>query len=275
MAIYVARSSGPIADFDPKTNYVWCQSINRKIVGVSVTEKPEIVADLSCMATGNTCVIENPLESTVLAVGCVDRNLVTLNLASMTFNDVNCVRFMNKVCSKVSALDWHPERENYIAFGTAEGRIGLLDTNSPNNVPVLLNSFLSTDVYTLKWCEMTDEFFQKSTVLFATGKSKLAYYKMIGASKHGRYHITVTLSSLTTPYHFQIPLSCASSEWFPACRPRDIIYSSEHRTDLCLSMTSARVWLNFITVKFPDGTYAPCSSRTMCWQWLRMSATYD
>lgn len=184
MAIYVARSSGPIADFDPKTNYVWCQSINRKIVGVSVTEKPEIVADLSCMATGNTCVIENPLESTVLAVGCVDRNLVTLNLASMTFNDVNCVRFMNKVCSKVSALDWHPERENYIAFGTAEGRIGLLDTNSPNNVPVLLNSFLSTDVYTLKWCEMTDEFFQKSTVLFATGKSKLAYYKMIGASKH-------------------------------------------------------------------------------------------
>lgn len=94
---------------------------------------------------------------------------------------------MNKIQSKVTALDWHPVRENYIAFGTAEGRIGILDTNGPNNVPVLLNSFLSTDVYTLKWCEMTDEFLQKTTVLFATGKSKIAYYKIIGVGKHGRY----------------------------------------------------------------------------------------
>ncbi|KXJ76949.1 hypothetical protein RP20_CCG008598 [Aedes albopictus] len=184
MVIYVTRSCGPIADYDPNTNYVWCQSINRKIIGVSVTKNPEIVADLTCLATGNSCITENPLESTVLAVGCVDRNLVTLNLASMAYNEVTCVRFLNKVCSKVTALDWHPERENYIAFGTSEGRIGLLDTNSPNNVPTLLNSFLSNDVYSLKWCEMTDEFFQKSTVLFATGKAKLAYYKMIGGSKH-------------------------------------------------------------------------------------------
>lgn len=184
MAIYLIRAQGSIGEHNPNVDYVWCQSINRKIFGLSVGDKPEIVVDLSCLATGNTCVTENPLESTILAIGCVDRNLVTLNLASIAYNAVNCVRFMNKICSKVTALAWHPERENFIAFGTAEGRIGLLDTNSPNNIPVLLNSFLSTDVYTLKWSEMTDEFSQKSTVLFATGKSKLAYYKMIGAHKH-------------------------------------------------------------------------------------------
>ncbi|XP_062546175.1 protein rigor mortis [Armigeres subalbatus] len=185
MVFYLIRSRGSIEENNPNTDYVWCQSINRKIFGLrAATDRPQIVVDLSCLATGNTCVTENPLESTILGIGCVDRNLVTINLASMAYNEVNCVRFMNKICSKVTALAWHPERENFIAFGTAEGRIGLLDTNSPNNVPVLLNSFLSTDVYTLKWSEMTDEFSQKSIVLFATGKSKLAYYKMIGAHKH-------------------------------------------------------------------------------------------
>ncbi|XP_065090276.1 protein rigor mortis isoform X2 [Ochlerotatus camptorhynchus] len=204
MAIYLVRSRGPIGGGDPKGNYVWCQSINRKIVGVSVTKTPEIVADLTCLATGNTCIAENPLESTILAIGCIDRKLATLNLASLAYNDVTCVPFMNKICSKVTALDWHPVRENYIAFGTAEGRIGILDTNGPNNVPVLMNSFLSTDVYTLKWCEMTDEFHQKTMVLFATGKSKIAYYKIIGVGKHDpiELHQFGMVSSVSASGHY-------------------------------------------------------------------------
>ncbi|XP_058451329.1 protein rigor mortis isoform X2 [Malaya genurostris] len=176
--VFVIRSLGPIADYDPKMTYIWCQSLNRKLVAVSTSEKPEIVADLTCLAIGNTCVIENPMESTVLAIGCPDRRLVTMNLASMAYNEVICVPFMNKICCKVTALDWHPERENIIAFGTSEGRIGMLDTNNQINVPVLLPSFLSTDVYSLRWSEITDEMRVRQTVLFATGKSKMAYYKM-------------------------------------------------------------------------------------------------
>ncbi|XP_058815393.1 protein rigor mortis-like isoform X2 [Topomyia yanbarensis] len=177
-AIYVVRAMGPIADYDPKVRYIWCQSLNRKFLAVSTSEKPEIVADLACLAIGNTCVVENPMESTVLAIGCTDRRLVTLNLASMAYNEVTGVPFMNKVSSKVTALDWHPERENIIAFGTSEGRVGMLDTNNQINVPVLLPSFLSTDVYSLKWSEITDDMRVRQTVLFATGKAKMAYYKM-------------------------------------------------------------------------------------------------
>ncbi|XP_055634618.1 protein rigor mortis [Toxorhynchites rutilus septentrionalis] len=185
MIIYLIRANGAFGKLtDANADYVWCTSINRKLVGVAVTEKPQVVADLTCLPTGNMCIVENPMESTVIAVACPDRRLVTINLASVNFDEIICVPFMNKIPSKVTALDWHPVRENYIAFGTSEGRIGLYDTNNPNNVPVLLASFLSTDVYTLKWCELTDEFHQKSVVLFATGKSKLAYYKMIGAGKH-------------------------------------------------------------------------------------------
>ncbi|XP_055539791.1 protein rigor mortis isoform X2 [Wyeomyia smithii] len=177
-AIFAVRAQGPVGDNDPRGDYVWCQSLNRKIVAVSVSDNPEVVAELNCLAMGSMCVTENPMESTVLAVGCTDRRLVTINLASMVYNYVNCTPYMNKICSKVTALDWHPERENIIAFGTSEGRIGVLDTNNQINVPVLLNPFISTDVYALKWCEMSDELRVRQTVLFATGKNKMAYYKM-------------------------------------------------------------------------------------------------
>lgn len=184
MAVCLQRARGPIAAFDAKSDYVWCQSMNRKILAVCVTGQPVIVADLTCLATGNERVVESPLESTILAVACTDKKLVTVNLATLAYNDVNCVPYMNKICSVVSALDWHPEKQDLIAFGTIEGRIGLLDTSSSNNVPILLNPFMTTKVYALKWCEMTDEYNQKVTVLFAAGQSVGAYYKMVGPVKH-------------------------------------------------------------------------------------------
>ena len=118
-------------------------------------------------------------------MGCTDKKLVTVNLATLAYNDVNCVPYMNKIGSAVTALDWHPEKQDLIAFGTVEGRIGLLDTGSSNNVPILLNPFQTTKVYTLKWCQIMDEDHNtKVMVLFATGQSKSAYYKVTGPRKY-------------------------------------------------------------------------------------------
>lgn len=118
-------------------------------------------------------------------MGCTDKKLVTINLATLAFNDVNCVPYMNKVGSSVTALDWHPEKENLIAFGTLEGRIGLLDTGSSNNVPIMLNPFQTTKVYSLKWCQLSSDGENESTmILMATGQAKSAFYKMTGAGKY-------------------------------------------------------------------------------------------
>lgn len=184
MAVCLQRARAPIATFDPKCDYVWCQSMNRKILGLCVTGQPSIVVDLTCLTTGHERVVESPLESTVLAIGCTDKKLVTVNLATLAYNEVNCVPYMNKIGSAVSALDWHPDKQDLIAFGTVEGRIGLLDTGSSNNVPILLNPFQTTKVYSLKWCQMMDEHNTKITVLFATGQSKSAYYKVTGTGKY-------------------------------------------------------------------------------------------
>lgn len=119
-------------------------------------------------------------------MGCTDKKLVTVNLATLAYNDVNCVPYMNKIGSAVSALDWHPEKQDLIAFGTVEGRIGLLDTGSSNNVPILLNPFQTTKVYSLKWCQLKEpnDEHPKIMVLFATGQSKSAYYKVTGLGKY-------------------------------------------------------------------------------------------
>ncbi|XP_055597200.1 protein rigor mortis [Uranotaenia lowii] len=183
--VSVVRAKGSIASNDPNKEYLWCLSMNRKILALSIKDRPEVIVDLTSMASGNMVIQENPHESTVLAVGCTDKKLITLNLASMTSTNVNCVPFMNKVVSKVSALDWHPEKENVIAFGTAEGRIGLMDTNSPNNVPVLMKPpFLNSEVYALKWCMLTEANNIKSLVLFASGKKHIAYFRMMGFNIH-------------------------------------------------------------------------------------------
>ncbi|XP_038109419.1 protein rigor mortis [Culex quinquefasciatus] len=185
MAVCLQRARAPIAAFDPKCGYVWCQTTLRKILGLCVTGQPAIVVDYTCMTTGHECVVESPLESTILAVGCTDKKLVTVNLATLAYNDVNCVPYMNKVGSSVTALDWHPEKENLIAFGTLEGRIGLLDTGSSNNVPIMLNPFQTTKVYSLKWCQLSSDGENESTmILMATGQAKSAFYKMTGAGKY-------------------------------------------------------------------------------------------
>lgn len=47
-------------------------------------------------------------------------------------------------------LAWHPVMENILAFGTGEGRVGLLDL-SGNRQPTLLRLYHRKCVYSLIW----------------------------------------------------------------------------------------------------------------------------
>ncbi|ETN57926.1 hypothetical protein AND_010499 [Anopheles darlingi] len=166
--------------------YIWCSSINRKLTCVHVAEdgKPTVVREYSCMIPTNRFLVEHPLEPMVIAIATSAPRIEIINLLTLKPDSVQLKHFINKIGGIVMTLAWHPEQEEKLAFATNEGRIGLLDTTNPNNVPVLLKSFTNKDIYAMCWCYLTDEKGQRRMVLLACSKSDLAYYYVTGQSKH-------------------------------------------------------------------------------------------
>lgn len=70
-------------------------------------------------------------------------------------------------------LAWHPEKENLVAFGTDEGRIGIFDTNG-KKPPLLYRQYYRNNVYTLSWAPWPNQPDKYS--LFACGDGEIVYY---------------------------------------------------------------------------------------------------
>ena len=86
---------------------------------------------------------------------------------------------MNKIQSAILCLSWHPRKENLLAFSTREGRIGLMDTNQSNNVPIIYRSFTSKEVYSITWAN-----FNNSIMLLACDSINFVYYTEKGGNKN-------------------------------------------------------------------------------------------
>ncbi|XP_050072568.1 protein rigor mortis [Anopheles maculipalpis] len=181
---HVIRAEG-ITKTDNNGRYLWCSSINRNLICLQVTEsgKASIVLDYSCITTSNRCLVENPLESMVIAISSSPR-IEKLNLTCLQSDNIPFKSFTNKIKGLVMNICWHPEEEEKLAFGTKEGRIGILDTDHSNNVPVILKPFTNKEVYGLQWCYLTNARQEKRLVLMACSKIELVYYPMSGAQKY-------------------------------------------------------------------------------------------
>ncbi|XP_053665284.1 protein rigor mortis [Anopheles marshallii] len=182
---HVIKAKG-LAKTDTNRRYLWCSSINRTLTCLEVTEsgKASVVVDYTCITPTNRCLLENPLESMVIALASGAPRIEKLNLAQLQSDNIPFKSYTNKISDAVMQLCWHPEEEEKLAFGTKEGRIGILDTGSATNVPVLLKPFTNKEVYGLQWCYLTDYKQEKKLILIACSKVKLVYYYMTGAQKH-------------------------------------------------------------------------------------------
>uniref|UniRef100_A0A182YIM0 WD_REPEATS_REGION domain-containing protein n=1 Tax=Anopheles stephensi TaxID=30069 RepID=A0A182YIM0_ANOST len=181
---HVIRAKG-LTKTDTNGRYLWCSSLNRKLQCLEVTEsgKASIVLDYSVIYPSNRCLVENPLESMVIAIGSTSR-IEKLNLASLQGDSIRFKSFTYKISGIVMQLCWHPEEEEKLAFGTNEGRIGILDTGHSSYVPVILKPFTNKDIYGLEWCYLTNAKQEKRLVLLACSNTELVYYPMAGAQKH-------------------------------------------------------------------------------------------
>lgn len=77
-------------------------------------------------------------------------------------------------------IAWHPEKENLLAFGTAEGRVGVWDTNAVTKPPILLRHYHRHTVYSLGWGPNPID---KNFALYSCGDGELVYYVPEKATK--------------------------------------------------------------------------------------------
>ncbi|XP_012265129.2 gem-associated protein 5 isoform X2 [Athalia rosae] len=120
------------------------------------------------------CIAPSPLDTSRVAFGVGDAMLRLWNLCEPHENTFDVTVLWQKIKGKIMAVSWHPEKENIIAFGTSEGRVGVFDTNSPNKPPILYRNYHRHTLYALGWgphpTRKTDH------VLYSCGDGELVYY---------------------------------------------------------------------------------------------------
>ena len=81
----------------------------------------------------------NNIDPTIIALGAGDGQIRIWRMSSTSaMFDVNII-WQKLNSAKVTALSWHPDKENLLAFGTDEGRVGIVDAFSSRIVPSFCN----------------------------------------------------------------------------------------------------------------------------------------
>lgn len=129
-----------------------------------------------------------------IAIAAVDKRISVTNVMNIKPNKVAMSSLLNKIHSKVLSIAWHPTKENILAFGTHEGQVGFIDTNSSTNIPIRMKPYFSQAVYSLSWGHIPpiNNATEKRLVLFACSDSKLVYFPGTGEQKHEAHPVCVT-----------------------------------------------------------------------------------
>lgn len=106
-----------------------------------------------------------------IAISGNDKRICLWNTSEASQHSISLRPFMNKLHCAVLCLSWHPDKDNVLAFSTREGRIGVLDVNKSANVPTILTSFSTKEVYSIAWAKHQD-----SAILLACNGQKFVYY---------------------------------------------------------------------------------------------------
>lgn len=154
---------------------LWISSIHRHICCLE-TESLTKVVSLDTLQIRIHYMTENPIDSNVIAIGGNDKRLCLWNTSEANQHNISLKPFMNKIQSSILCMAWHPEKDNILAFSTREGRIGILDTNKFTNVPVILESFTTHEIYSMTWAKFVDSTGTDMIILLACSSGKCVYY---------------------------------------------------------------------------------------------------
>lgn len=125
-------------------------------------------------------------------------------------------RFLNK--KTLFQLAWHPEKENLLAFGTNEGRVGVFDANIAAKPPLLYRQYLRHTVYRVGWGPAPNV---AGYALYSCGDGELVYYdpnklydsKSIFINDFFCTKFASQISFFSEPTKFNVKRGCLEFAW--------------------------------------------------------------
>ena len=123
---------------------------DRSIVSYSSLYK-KLDFNLPTFASWVYALAPNSVDPTIIAAGAGDGQIRIWKKSSKTaLYDVNVI-WQKLNSAKVTSLAWHPDKDNIIAFGTDEGRVGIVDAFSSRAIPTFCEFKHRSTVYNLCW----------------------------------------------------------------------------------------------------------------------------
>ncbi|XP_054267558.1 gem-associated protein 5 isoform X2 [Macrosteles quadrilineatus] len=126
---------------------VWTTAMDKHVLASKITTG-SVILDIPTMGGAVYCMAISPLDPNRLAIGSSDSKVFVWNLGDQT--NLQISSYWKKIIGKVMALCWHPREENWLAYGTSDGHVGLIDLDS-NKLPVLFRLHHRKQVYRLCW----------------------------------------------------------------------------------------------------------------------------
>ncbi|XP_046831428.1 gem-associated protein 5 isoform X2 [Vespa crabro] len=137
---------------------VWTLAQDRQIICCNIkNDNHEIEYNIPTQGGFIYCIAACPVDNTRIAFGVGDTMLRIWNLSEPHETSFDITMLWQKIKSNIRSIAWHPVKENLIAYGTAEGRIGMFDIN----------------VYTLQWGPYPG---MKDYALYSCGEGDLVCY---------------------------------------------------------------------------------------------------
>ncbi|KRT79031.1 WD40 domain-containing protein, partial [Oryctes borbonicus] len=154
--------------------YVWTIGQERYILCCNLEPKSSLRVSYPTIGGCIYCIASSPLVPTKLALGLGDNTVKIWDLSHPENQRITMINLWRSIQGKVFTLAWHPTNESQLAFGTHEGRIGLINVNKPSSTPLLLFQHFRTPVHQVVWGPINGN--KALLGLYACGEGEVAIY---------------------------------------------------------------------------------------------------
>nr|XP_022912790.1 gem-associated protein 5 [Onthophagus taurus] len=152
--------------------FAWTIGQERYLLNTSLQADRTIVASLPTLGGHIYSLKSSLLDPSRLAIGIGDNTARIWDLSRPHKQCVTMANLWQKIQGRVLALAWHPTEENILAYGTAEGRVGTINTCSKKTN--LLCQYFRNAVYDMEWGPIDSNI--NNLGLYAVGEGKLVVY---------------------------------------------------------------------------------------------------
>ena len=152
---------------------VWTLAQDRRIICCEVEEN-NVTLNYDIFTQGGYvyCIAACPLDTSHLAIGGGDTMLRLWNLSEAHDTSFSITFLWQKIKAQIRTISWHPEKENLLAYATADGRVGTFNTNC-NKPPTLYRQYHRDTVYTISWGPGPES---NQYALYSCAEGELVFY---------------------------------------------------------------------------------------------------